>query len=64
MIAMAESDFYDPSQLYFSVFEVGEGNEVRLQMPRAKIDMPEEDMTSPNPVPEEVKTRRACDHHG
>jgi hypothetical protein len=53
---MAESDFYDPSQLYFSVFEVFEANEIRLVVSRVKIEMPEEDPISPSRPQEENKT--------
>lgn len=62
---MAESDFYDPSQLYFSVFEVFEANEIRLVVSRVKIEMPEEDPISPSRPQEENKTTwKGCEHHG
>ena len=55
-IALAESDLYDPSLLYFSIYDVTEGNQVRLLTPRVKIDLPEYEHGSPGPAAEETKT--------
>ena len=57
---MAEQDFHDPSLLYFSVFEITEGNNIRVLTPRIRIDVPEEEVASPRAAMEESKTRTAA----
>ena len=59
-IAMAEQDFHDPSLLYFSVFEITEGNNIRVLTPRIRIDVPDEEVVSPRAAMEESKTRTAA----
>ena len=48
-IAMAESDYTDPSELYFSIYEVNDQCEFRCVAERVKVELPEEDMVSPRP---------------
>ena len=56
-VAMAEQDFYDPSQLYFSIYEVKEGNICKMLSPRIRIDLPEDEVSSPGRLGEESKSR-------
>ena len=51
-IAMAESDFNDPSQLYFSIFDVNDDCQARPLFRRVRIDLPNEDM-----VEDEMRAR-------
>ena len=46
-IALAETDFYDHSQLYFSVYDRKEDGEIAMAMKRVHIQLPEDEIMSP-----------------
>ena len=60
---MAESDFYDPSHLYFSIYERKEDGEITYTVKRTRIELPEDEMVSPRPTNEESRARRDTHMH-
>ena len=56
---MAEQDYADPSQLFFSIYEVKESNQIKCVTPRIRIDVQtEEDNIDVNQIDEESKIAR------
>ncbi len=62
-MAVAESDYKDPGQLYFSVYEVNETNDTRVRVSRQKVELPEDYRSvSPSPVPPDFNEESKGDH--
>ena len=57
-IAMAEQDFYNPSHLYFTIYDVQDDGEIKPSVKRVRIELPEEELASLIPLEEEIRTRR------
>ena len=59
LIAMADSDYTDPYVMYFSVYEVVTKEDVRLLLPRVKIEVPDDELVGQTVMGRGDETMRA-----